>query len=275
MNTDREQVAVQRLLQRKFEELKAKNRRASLRTFAQRLGISAGAANEILKGQRRVSAKMASRLAERLLLDPSESAFLLSQFPDPVRRKRDETARTYRRQQALRLTADQFHTIAEWTHFAILSLVRTRDFNADPEWIGERLGVRAEVAKASLMRLVRMGLLEVDPNDPSKLRRTQARVETSDDVLNLAMQRSHLEDLERVANSIQNLPVTLRDVSSFTLPVDLKLLPKAKIILRQAQDQIDELMNTSTGTEVYRILTCMFPLTQVREPKISNQEKKK
>jgi uncharacterized protein (TIGR02147 family) len=277
VNTSQDQIAVQKLLQREFAELRSKNPRISVRAFSKRLGLSAGALNEILKGERRVSAKMAAKIAERLLLSPSDRASLIGLFPKRVRRKHDDAERAAEREEALRLTADQFHAIAEWTHFAILSLVRTRDFRSDPAWIAERLEIRPDQAQASLQRLIRMGLLESDPENASKLRRTRTRIETSDDVRDLAIQRSHLEDLERVARSIRELPVELRDVSSFTVPADPALLPEAKVILRRAQDEIDELMKRSPGTEVYRVLTCLFPLTRVRQTakKTLNQEKMK
>lgn len=275
MNTGNDQIAVQKLLHRKFEELRAKNPRVSIRAFAKRLGISAGAANEILRGERRVSAKMAAKLSQKLLLDPTERAQLLSEFPERVRRKRNEVAQASQRAEALRLTADQFHAIAEWTHFAILSLMRTEGFCSDPAWIGERLGIRADAAAASVQRLIRLGLVERESESEGviangrdsqrhpPLRRTAARIGTTDDVQNLAIQRLHLEDLERVARCVRELPVALRDVSSLTIPADPRLLPEAKVILRQAQDEIEALMEGTPGTEVYRVMTCLFPLTQV------------
>lgn len=266
-HTERSQIAVQKLLQRKFEELRAKNPRISVRAFAKRLGISASAVNEIIKGERRVSAKMADTLSKRMLLDPSERASLLAEFPERVRRLRRTADQAQKRAETLRLTADQFHAIADWTHFAILSLVRTADFKSDPSWIAERLGVRTDLARASLDRLIRMGLLEADPLDASKFKRTHARIQTSDDVFDLALQRGHVDDLERIARAVRELPVSLRDVSSLTLPADPSLLPEAKVILRQAQDRIEELMEQSPGSEVYRVMTCMFPLTRVRQPR--------
>ncbi|MGK5084879.1 hypothetical protein WDW37_16445 [Bdellovibrionota bacterium FG-1] len=55
MTNLQDQISVQRLLRRKFEEARGKNPRVSIRAFAKRLGLSASAANEILKGERRVS----------------------------------------------------------------------------------------------------------------------------------------------------------------------------------------------------------------------------
>lgn len=255
--TDHEQISVQRLLKRKFEEARAKNPRFSVRAFAKRLGLSAGATNEILKGERRVSIRMADRLAERLALSPLERAEMLKPFAKSAAAAENADA-----DDLLKLTADQFEVIAEWTHFAVLSLVKVKGFKDDSKWIAKRLGIRPDQARATVERLLRLKLLE---RAEAGLRRTSNRVQTSDDVLDLSIQRAHIEDLERVAKAIRELPVEYRDVSSITIPAHPKLFGRAKLILRQAQDQIADLMETQPATEVVRILTCMFPLTQIKE----------
>ena len=70
------------------------------------MGLSAGAANEILKGERRVSAKMAARLSKRLLLDPSEHAALIGEFPERVARAVRELPVELRDVSSLTMPAD-------------------------------------------------------------------------------------------------------------------------------------------------------------------------
>jgi uncharacterized protein (TIGR02147 family) len=265
MSVEPEQITVQRLLRRKFEEARAKNPRYSIRAFSRRVGLSASAANEILKGERRISAKMADRIADRLMLNPTERAELLAAFPPRTRRKRLPGRGEPLTQDLLKLSADQFEAIAEWTHFAILSLVRIPGFKDDPKWIATRLGVRPEHAQASLQRLLRMGLIERTEAPDAPFRRTAHQIRTTDDVLSLSIQRSHLDDLERMAHAIRELPVTERDASSMTMPANPALFPQAKAILRRAQNEIDALMEASACTEVIRVFTCLYPLTRTHK----------
>ncbi|MGK5084878.1 DUF4423 domain-containing protein [Bdellovibrionota bacterium FG-1] len=60
------------------------------------------------------------------------------------RRKRLDTDAYSPDPEVLKLTSDQFHAVAEWTHFAILSLIKLPGFQEDPEWIAGRLGIVAK-----------------------------------------------------------------------------------------------------------------------------------
>lgn len=66
------QPVVAELLAAKFDAMRARNPRFSLRSYARKLGISPGATTEILRGKRRISAKLAARFAERLQLEEQE-----------------------------------------------------------------------------------------------------------------------------------------------------------------------------------------------------------
>lgn len=264
-----EQSVTQHLLRTKLTEMRARNPRASVRAFAKRLGLSPAATNEILKGERRVSHKIAERIATKLALDPSERNELLKHFPknNPLlantKGMEDDS-------KLLKLSADQFAAISGWIHFAILSLVKNVDFQNDVGWIAGRLGVTEKQAKDATERLLRLNLLTETKN--GSLRRTHERLNTSDDVLNPAIQRSHIEDMELVQQSLLHDPVELRDFTSITMAASPELLPEAKRIIRQAQDQIAALFATRPFTEVYKMSVHLFPLT--KKDKSDSGEKK-
>jgi len=260
-----EQLALQNLLRAKFSESRAKNPGFSVRAFARKLGVQAGATNELLKGERRASRKLAERIARNLLLDPTERHELLRHFPEkPAKSETRNRSGVLDATGAdtLRLSADQFHIIAEWTHFAILSLVRTHGFKASVKSIADRLGISQVRARSALDRLLRLGLLERAPG--GRLVRSHARFATSDDVFNPSIQKAHLQDMELARESLARDPVGSRDFTSITLPVSPRLLPKAKEMIRRAQDEIAELLASEPATEVYRMSVYLFPLTRMR-----------
>ncbi len=119
-----EQIAVQSLLRRKLIEFQAKNPSYSVRAFARRLGMQPAATNEIIKGERRVSRKIAEKIILRLQLDPTERASLLKHFPVKSPPKSGDLGKAMTLDY-LKLTADQFELISDWVHFAILNLIKT------------------------------------------------------------------------------------------------------------------------------------------------------
>lgn len=254
------QLQLQRILQSKLSELRSRNPQFSIRAFARRLGMQASATNELLKGERTASRQLAERIADRLHLDPTEKFELLKCFPQRVRRKKGADPQAQR--DYLRLNSDQFSILSDWTHYAILSLIRTADFQSDPEWIANRLGVKKSKIASGLERLERLALIE---NKNGKWKRTYARVDTPDDVANPSLQQSHIGDMELAKESILRDPVRLRDFTSMTMPTSVRLLPKAKEIIRAASDEIANLLSSEPSEEVYRLSVNLFPLSRLKK----------
>lgn len=257
-----EQLKIQQLLMQKFEAYKARNSSFSMRAFAARLGMQPSATNEILKGQRRVSRKLAEKIADQLNLDPSERTDLLKDFP--LKLKRNTQARKARTHEleVLKLNSDQFELISDWIHFAVLSLVRVKDFRSDISWIAQRLGVSEVEIRKAILRLQHLKLINID--EKGVMTRTPQPIRTTDDIKDLSLQRMHLNDMEMAKNKIQDVSVDMRDFTNYTFPANPKSIKRAKEILRQAQDDLEELMNEE-AEEVYRVCMYLFPLTQLEE----------
>ncbi len=253
MNTADEQTQIQLLLQSKLTEYRKANPRFSIRALARKLTLQASATNEILRGERRVSRKLAEKITRKLGLDPSERSDVLRSFPEVSKRRRLSPLA------ALKINSQQFSVISEWTHFAILSLMQTSKFKSDPKWIGERFGITELEAKKALEKLESVGLIA--KNEHGKWIRTSGSVNTSDDTFNLSLQRSHFNDMDLARAKLGQVAVDKRDFTSFTFPVNPKLLPQAKEILRKTQDDLDDLMAGADPQEIYRLCMYLFPLT--------------
>ncbi len=260
----KEQIAIQKLLQTKYEEIRDKNPSFSRRAFAKKLGISAGAVSELFNGRRQVSKGLAERLSDRLLLDPQERSELFKLFPEKRRYKKesneDEVTANY-----LQLSADQFHVIGEWYHFAILTLMRTSDFQSDPKWVSERLGLPITTIKQAIERLKRIELITEDKN--GNLVRSKTRYRTTDDVANVSVKKAHLQYLDSARKALEQVPVDQRDFTSVMMAIDPANLPKAKELIRKFQDELTEVLETKPKSEVYQLHVSLFPLTET--PKIT------
>jgi uncharacterized protein (TIGR02147 family) len=253
--------SVQHFLVKRFQELKTKNPSFSMRAFSLRLNLYPSALNEILKGTRGVSYKKALVLADTLLLNSFERSEFLSSFKKdgPYKSEKKDEEKGYEI-----ISLDHFEYISDWVHFALLSLIQLPEFKSDTKWIAQRLGISVRKTTTIIKRLLDLKLITI--GDDKKITRTHKKITTPNDILNLSLQKSHINDLDLIRSHILT-DVKKRDYCSYTLPVDPDLLDAAKVIIRQAQDKIDELMATGKATEVYRINSYMYPLTKLKKGK--------
>ena len=111
------QQHIQNLLNRKLIEYKSVNSSFSMRALAKKIGLQPSATNEILKGQRRISRKIAQKIAEKLMLDPSERAELLKDFPLKLKRNTQVIKRKDIDMEVIKLNSMQFQAISESIYF--------------------------------------------------------------------------------------------------------------------------------------------------------------
>jgi transcriptional regulator with XRE-family HTH domain len=102
-------------LKSSFGLIKKMNSRVSMRSFAQRLGISHSAMSEILKGKRKVSKVKAEAFADALKITGEKRNHFLTDFNriDPI---------------AAELSEATFQLFADPDYFSLLTLVDTRGF---------------------------------------------------------------------------------------------------------------------------------------------------
>ncbi len=251
-----EQVTLQQILINKFEEMRIRNPQFSRRAFSRRIGLSPGATSELLNGKRQVSAKVVERIVSRLSLDPQERAELLAFFKKKEDVQIDKVDPSY-----LQLSADQFCVIGDWYHFAILTLMRTKDFKSDSGWISKRLGLTSSLVRKAISRLVRLGL--VDKTQNGNWKRSKIRYRTSDDKANASVRRAHFQYLDNAKEALQNLNVDQRDFTSLMMTLSPEQLPLAKVRIRKFQGELSKELEQKLGPEVFQLCIQLFPLTKI------------
>lgn len=256
-----EQESFQQTIQKKFLEIQSRNSSYTLRSYAQKLQISSGALSEILGGKRRVSPKLAEKVADILALDPGERSEIFVIEKDVKKKK----SKKVQQSDFVRLTKDQFATLSEWYHFAILSLMNTKNSKTDVSWMAQRLSVPAPKIADAIARMVRLGLLAYDSS--GKLIQTRKALRTTDDIMDMSIRRSHHGDLDLVRNSIDHRLTEERDLSSITLPVDMNRLQEAKQLIREFQDKMLDLVWNEESSEVYKMSIYLYPVSKRIEDK--------
>lgn len=264
----KEQLAIQNLLRSHLVELQSKNPQYSLRSYASKVGVHVGALSSIMNGKRNVSRDLAERVARRLLIDPQKRSEILEQFPEKRKQKRANEESISPRY--LELEASKFKMIAEWEHYAVLSLMNTKDFQDDFKWISDRLGITEARTVEVIKRLLDVGLIKRNEND--HLVRTQISVRSSDDTVNLSLRKSHESTLELAHESLNRDRVHERDFTYVTMAIDPKNMSVAKEMIRKFQDELAEVLESGNQTEVFRFSTQLFPMTKLNQKQLSKQE---
>jgi uncharacterized protein (TIGR02147 family) len=260
----KEQIAIQNLLRTHLVELQSKNPSYSLRSYAGKVGVHVGALSSIINGKRNVSRELAERIARKLLIDPQIRTELLSLFPEKKKKKmsedQDQMGSRY-----LEIEASQFKMISEWEHYAVLSLMNCKDFVDSPSWISQRLGISETRALDVLKRLLDLQLIKRNSED--KLVRVRTSIRSSDDTVNLSLRKSHEVTLDLAKESLNRDSVHERDFTYVTMAIDPRNMSEAKEMIRKFQDDLSDLLESGSRTEVYRFSTQLFPLTKLNTKK--------
>lgn len=225
-----------------FLRRKRENAQYSLRAFAGFLQIPPGRLSEIISGKRAVSKKVGEKISHRLGLRA------VNEFISP------RTASDY----AL-LPDDVFSVLADWYHFAILSLMETSDFRYDAKWISKRLGISALESREALRKMERLGIVTVKNG---RARKTNKNVKTTTDIENMALRMVHKQKLEHALRCLLEVPIEARDITSMTMAIDIKKLPLAKKVIQDFRVRMAEFLESGNQTEVYNLNIQLIPVTR-------------
>ncbi len=166
---------------------------------------------------------------------------------------------------------DQFSVMSEWHYFAILSLLKTKDFESTPAFISSRLGISLQTAERSLDRMLRLNVIQKDAS--GNLIQSTEGIRTTDDLKDISIQKNHLQTLELAKKSLEEKEINERDFTSLTLPLDREDLPEAKRMIREFQNSFYERFNTGKKPkDVFRIGVQLFPLTQNPNLKLKKEK---
>lgn len=250
-------------LKQRYLERRRRNPAYSLRAFARQLGIPAGRLSEFMSGKRNMTKEVALKVESSLQLDPTQRAI----FWSIVEKKAGNDTKSQaaaREWLPLFMEAEQFYLVADWEHFAILSLMETKGFKSDIAWIARRLRTDVTRITDALERLQRCNLIR---KVGKKYQAIQTEVATTSDVSSEALRRSHRQTLEQAIDSLESAPLELRDISSMTMAIDVRRIPEAKRLIMNFRRQLMGFLESGERTEVFNLNIQLVPLTDVAERK--------
>jgi plasmid maintenance system antidote protein VapI len=233
-------------LQREFVNRCKKNPAYSMRAFAKFLDIDQSFLSKMMRGQRSISQSTSLSLYGKLGLKPSQ--FII----DESSSKKDPF---------LPLIDDEFLTISDWYHFAILELAKTNNFNPKASAMARRLGIHVEEVRAAIERLRRLGLVRIEDGKFSlnSASNSWTNTQTTSDAKRLLQKQL----LEKGIQAIETVPFADRENGSLTVAIDKKRLPEFKEKLAKIRKELSEYFQDSDDlNEVYQLTLSFYPLTK-------------
>ncbi len=246
------------LLAAEFARRKEKNSRYSLRMFAKKLALPPGRLSEFISGKRSVTGRQAEKIADRLDYSPEEKKSFLSRITPKTGRKL-KGGNISADAKFHSISNDTFHVVADWYHFAILSLMETTDFQMKPHWIAARLGINERQAKSAVSRMARVGLIH---RSHREWKQTHKNLTTTHDLESVALRISHRQSLEQAMEALDSVGVKSRDVTAMTMAIDPQKLTIAKKMIRQFRRRLCAILESGQRTEVFNLNIQLLPVSK-------------
>ncbi len=239
-------------LRKEFVRRCKSNAAYSMRAYAKFLGVDQSLLSKILNGQRTLSRSLVEKIAAKLKMKPSAIAHIIQSRHAIVPIEYNQ------------LADDEVSLLAEWSHFAILELVKTKDFKFDTKWMANRLGLRPTEIEDSVERLLRMKFIKVDDGQLSLLKPNNNWTNTT--ATTVAKQELQRSLLKKAEQAVESIPFDVRENMSLTVAVRSDRMPEFKEKLRQIRDELDAYFQPAEDEpkfdEVYQLTVSLFPLTQ-------------
>jgi len=223
--------------------------------------MNSGVVSSILQGKRKVSLNLALKVCSTLNVEPQKREQLQKAFSANLKGTTQLQLAGGQSLEYSELAIDQFNVIADWYHFAILSLARNTKLENRSDFIAQRLGISLKVADKAVKTLLRLKLLELKKD---RLHRSQVRLQTTEGIQNSAINRSHQTDCELALKSLAKDPLSVRDFSAITFCLNPSRLLELSKLIRSFEDRTIQQFENSEAEEVYKMSIHVFPLSQIK-----------
>ena len=249
---------ISNLLQHRFNELKKKNPRYSVRAFAKKIGISSAALSEILNQKRSISEKKAISLLKRLNPTDTEYTQIKAAYSKVGRLEKLKTQSNPRNE--IILTEENFDLMSDWRYFAFMALTRTTGFISDSTWISKRLGVSKKEVGRIILKLGKLGIVKVDAS--GKITDNNACYRTPNHFPADLERSRQIDGLRHVEKLLRNGEESV--IGNFsTITTDTVKLQEAALMIEDFLKRLSLfLCDSADRREVYELQIQLFPRTK-------------
>lgn len=250
---------------------KSKKRSFSFRYLARYSDVSASMFAAIVNGKRRISVTIAEKIAEAFNLSRRETDYLLALIGFEKAKnhleKNDAFSRiiNLRGQSSLKfLDTDQYEYYSHWYHSAIRELISLPIFKEDTSWIAQMLlpNITTLQAQKSLDLLQRLAIIQRD--EAGNLRQTNKAISSDYEIHTLSIRNFSREMIDRAKESLETVPVELREISGITLGISSACVDRIKQRIRMFKEEIITMAvdDKTDSSDVYQLNFQFFPIVK-------------
>jgi uncharacterized protein (TIGR02147 family) len=243
----------------------------SLRTMARDLGISPAHLSQIINRKKKLAPRTRLKVAQHLGLDDRETRYfyLLVQLESApseeicaaIRKQLNDLSHAYEDRS---LDADNFRVISDWYHVPILEMTYLDDFDCAPAHVAARLGISAAEAEVALERLVRLELLQVQP-ETGVYRKTDQNYVFRTSRRNEAFAGFLRQMMGLAVEAMNTQPFADRIMMSQTFCIDQSQLEEARQVTREYMQRMASLFDTAPRhSNAFQLNVQFFNLTDGR-----------
>jgi uncharacterized protein (TIGR02147 family) len=230
---------VQSSLKKVISYLKQKNNFSTLTEVALHAGVSLSTLTRIQKGQRQLSLELCQKIIDRCELPSDLShefkySVEIDNVKDPEKKKCLVNKLAILTRQRKVMSEDEFKMVAEWYHFAILELAKTKNFRLNAVWISSRLGITELEARVALRRIKNLGILSCDEKNANVFE----EFTTTDDSPSQAIKLNHLQNINKSLVALEEDDFSLREFNNFVIAIDSRKISQIKLLIRSGLEKI-------------------------------------
>jgi len=230
-----------------------KNPHYSVRAFAKSLNVVPSALNEILKGTRPVSEKMKTRLGLAMGL----SLETISKIPHNKQKLKTPVAGFNQ------ITLDTYAIVSDWYHYAILELIRVKDFKSEVAWVARTLSITRSEVRIAVERLRQAGMLEITSDGKWIDTAGQFATNISGELTSAASRKLQKQILEKSICALEEVPVEKRNHTSMTMAINPEALEEAKEMITKFRRELCAFLESYPDpTHVYNLAISLYPISQ-------------
>lgn len=241
-----------------------------MRAFASQVGLTQSALSQVLSGKKNLSVESATRIANKLGLNEVEIEYFrtlvqIETTKDPdLKESLYNRARSINPQRDVReLTVEFFRMIADWYHLPIKNMVDLDRFEFTPANVARRLGISKLESEAAIERLIRLEMIEADPEKKGRYKKVAQYTVTRSAVPSEAIRRFHRQMLEKAIESLETQTPEEKIVGSETFSISEEVLPEANRLAEEFFQKMTALSAKSKKrTQVYHLGVQFFNLTK-------------
>ncbi len=263
-----EELDYRKMLHGEFDLRRKQNPAYSMRSFARDLDLSPSRLSEVLNDKGHLSASTLLEVGARLGIPKNEvlamqaaQSYKTAPENSAIKISAKNFLESFRYQgQFSQLTEETYRILADWYHFAILSAMELDKYDGSVSYLARILRLNEETVTDALRRMANQGM--VTEKDGS-YQATGEIFTTSNDVASEALRTSHRQNFDLAKDSLDEVNVLLRDITSATIAIDINKLPEAKKMIKEFRRNLCHFLESGDKHAVYNFNIQLHPISEV------------